>query len=277
MIGLVSRRLAAPLLGILLALLAIQGADAYRLIRGGGIPDANEGVTVSYYTAGEPYDAETDIIAAANAWNGISDNFHYVYVGKNKVARVTVSWDQSDRYRGLAAGTRTYISSYWGMSPAEVRQVATHELGHALGLNHSDTTDAVMWYSMAAAAMSVTEDDRAGLRAIYDATPTPTATKTVTRTPSPTKTPTKVATATPTVTPTATATATPQPQSHVGWALLTGLSGPVAEAVGECGTVYWWNAAEQDWQLWARGVPAYVNSLSVLAPTEAYWVYCPGA
>jgi Matrixin len=106
------------------------------------------------------------------------------------------SWDS---YRG------SLRSAY------DVQRVALHESGHALGLDHSSLSNAIM-YAYINNTYQLTSDDISGAQALYGAstgTPTPTATPTVT----PTATPTPAPTATPTPTPTATIspTATPTP------------------------------------------------------------------
>lgn len=85
---------------------------------------------------------------------------------------------------------------------ARTLAVVAHEIGHALGLAHSDDPNALMYY---ACCNSLNADDIAGIRALYGVRPGPTITPTPTFA-FPTSTPFP-----PTLTPTATATPTAPP------------------------------------------------------------------
>lgn len=114
--------------------------------------------------------------------------------------------------------------SFWNQ--CNIAEVATHELGHAIGLGHSGVSTATMapMAHFDGRCAGLAADDIAAAQFIYPGnrvpgTPTPTPTATATRPPSrtPTRTPTRTATATrtptatlrPSATPTATATRRP--------------------------------------------------------------------
>ena len=109
--------------------------------------------------------------------------------------------------------------SYRGplQSAMDIQRVALHEVGHAIGLNHSAAAGAIM-NAYVGNQYTLSSDDIAGVQALYGAptgSPTPTPTATATPPPTPTATPTSTPTSTPTPTPTATpspsATPTPTP------------------------------------------------------------------
>jgi hypothetical protein len=107
---------------------------------------------------------------------------------------------------------------FW--TACNVGEIVTHELGHTIGLSHSQFPIATMALRahFDGRCAGLTADDEAGLRFIYamppTATPTPTSTpspaptSTFTRTGTVTRTPTRTATRTRTMTPTQTRTPT---------------------------------------------------------------------
>ncbi|XP_073248961.1 matrilysin-like [Porites lutea] len=57
-------------------------------------------------------------------------------------------------------------SRFWSKTES-LYQVATHEIGHALGLGHSRDADAVMWPLSKKGKPKLTKDDIAGIRKLY--------------------------------------------------------------------------------------------------------------
>ncbi|MFN8644478.1 MAG: matrixin family metalloprotease [Candidatus Binatia bacterium] len=113
-------------------------------------------------------------------------------------------------YKRIRVGKVTIANGWSGCAqwtPCNLGQIATHEIGHAIGLGHSDDPDATMagtaHFDSRCAGLAA--DDLDGVRAVYPAPDPPTPTFTATVEPSATATPapTSSATARP-ATPTAT-------------------------------------------------------------------------
>ncbi len=98
-------------------------------------------------------------------------------------------------YRALEANMsfNPYAACYF-TSSCNVAEVATHELGHALGIGHSQDTTATMYayahFDGRCAALRA--DDQNAIRFIYPGTGTPAPTPTPTPVPTPTPAPTPV-------------------------------------------------------------------------------------
>ena len=56
--------------------------------------------------------------------------------------------------------------SFWGFSQS-LADVATHEIGHALGLRHSTVKGSVMWPIAKHGEPEIHEDDIKGIRSLY--------------------------------------------------------------------------------------------------------------
>jgi len=142
-------------------------------------------------------DAEAALQAAMDVWNtqGAS-NFHYSYGGR--VADTTTGNDGRNViiFRNASSGSALATTYSWwsgnslidadvvfwdggftfftgtsGCSGgAYIEDVATHELGHALGLSHSNVSDATMYPSISYCSQefrTLAADDIAGVQSLY--------------------------------------------------------------------------------------------------------------
>lgn len=75
-----------------------------------------------------------------------------------------IHFDDEERY------TETGKSSgwwFWEKNSRSLLFVAVHEIGHALGLEHSDVKGSVMWPTASTGAPTLHQDDINGIRSLY--------------------------------------------------------------------------------------------------------------
>lgn len=151
--------------------------------------------------------AEAALLAGAGVWSAQSQaNFRFVYAGRvsdtataydgrnvvffrnttngNAIAS-TYSWWSGGRLLDTDiifwdGGFRFFTgsSSCGGSNAAYIEDIAAHEFGHALGLNHSTVAGATMYASYSTCSMSqrvLAADDIAGVEALYPPAPSNTA------------------------------------------------------------------------------------------------------
>jgi hypothetical protein len=165
------------------------------------------GSTVAYYVNPDNlYMSANDAIAgvqtAANAWNTQAGvNLQLVYAGTTSRSSLSLDYTNNVFFRNDSSG---YIAeTYWWWDGTGklvdadivyhenyrfyadsascngdgyyISSVGVHELGHALGLNHSSVDSATMWPSSNAcdtSFLTLDADDIAGVRSLYPAAPT---------------------------------------------------------------------------------------------------------
>jgi len=136
--------------------------------------------------------------------------------GSNTLAVTYYSYSGSTMIEAdIVFNTAQSWDSYRGplQASADVQRVALHELGHLIGLAHSNVSTAIM-NAYINNSYLLTADDIAGIQSLYGAstgspTPTPTPTPFPTPTPTPFPTPTPTPFSTPTPTPSVTPAPTP--------------------------------------------------------------------
>jgi hypothetical protein len=192
--------------------------------------------TWKYDSAGAPSSVSAGALGALNAaastWGGLGANFHFnnggtssngtAACGGSTDGNNTVGWGAQSG--SVLAVTCTWFSNSGNPKPAvefdmqidpdwnwttgspiqvDLQSVTLHEFGHALGLNHSGQSAAVMYASYTSGTNKRTpvQDDIDGELAIYGAsgggatsTPTNTPAQTATATPTRTNTPAPSAT-----------------------------------------------------------------------------------
>lgn len=140
---------------------------------------------------------------------------------------------------------------FFRLSEAGRQNTVTHEIGHCLGLNHSDQPGVMMnplLYGFSA-------DDAAAVVAVYG--------------------PKLSSPANPTSAPPAVVAADRRPMAAPvpllsGWNLITWDGRAAAPAACGCLAVY--ALVEGEWQHWTAGGPPYANSLQQLREGAGYWV-----
>jgi hypothetical protein len=164
----------------------------------------------------------------------------------------------------------------------DLYSVALHEAGHALGLGHSDRPGAVM-YPYYKQATGLTDDDIAGIRALYgsnvQATPAPAPTPTPTPVPAPVPTPPPAPTPAPAPAPTPPASADTTPPSlqiktpgftiSSTTASVIGVSGTAADNVAVT-SVKWTNSTGDAGV--ATGTASWSANIPLLVGTNAITV-----
>jgi hypothetical protein len=140
-----------------------------------------------------------------------------------------IGWGDANGYNGGYTvvrwdGSLNLLESDAEFSSSGIRDgssfegIANHELGHQLGLNHSDVSESIMFanpYHSPSYMLTLRADDISGCVGLYGqagiVSPAPTPTPTPAPTPQPTPAPTPKPTPTPQPTPVITLTPTPAP------------------------------------------------------------------
>lgn len=121
------------------------------------VPDDGTPIGSSGYQQGDPYSGDIRIGGMSQSGNQLG--FAYVPQPFNG---------------GAIAGDIFFNTDQWWQINAttyDLRTVAIHEFGHALGMGHSEIATATMYAGYNAAKQSSTSDDSSGLRTIYGSRP----------------------------------------------------------------------------------------------------------
>lgn len=130
---------------------------------------------------------------AFQAWEDVAD-IDFVEVADGSATEITIGWDTIDGPFGVVGEARTAASkinsTLFSMKEAEIRfdvseswsdsqetqgseigfyQVALHEIGHVIGLNHVDDPGAIMHASNISGIPGLTEGDIEGIQLFYGA------------------------------------------------------------------------------------------------------------
>lgn len=170
----------------------------------GSIDCASEGIsTCSPLSSFMPSGFLTEINAAFSAWSNVA-NLTFVQVFDNGVASGAPGTNADIRISGRPIDLSVFGYAYFPPPPdgfsqegdvffnslvpwnigfggngVSIFQVAAHELGHALGLDHTDVANSLMNAGISAAFIGPQADDIAGMQALYgrraiNAVPEPT-------------------------------------------------------------------------------------------------------
>ncbi|KAI3784767.1 hypothetical protein L1987_43872 [Smallanthus sonchifolius] len=128
------------------------------------------------------------VVSAFNRWASGTRYFTFSRANSFTTADLKISWERGDHGDGLPFPPRTTILAHafaptdgrfhynadqnWfiGARPnsIDVETVALHEIGHLLGLDHSQFQNAIMWSSIPVGAVKgLNSDDIQGIRALY--------------------------------------------------------------------------------------------------------------
>ena len=134
-----------------------QGGSPFRYVYGGAVSDT---ATAHDYR---------NVAIFRNVSNGgtIATTYSWWTTGGSLLDSDIIFWDGGFKfYTGTSGCTTTTASMY-------IEDVATHELGHGLGLNHSSVSDATMYPSASYCSQmnrTLASDDVSGIRALYGTT-----------------------------------------------------------------------------------------------------------
>lgn len=185
--------IAGFLAGLLLPVLETRLAVAY-VLTGQRWCDNDATLSLQTSAGASSYILATQpVYAAASHWSGYSSNFNFTQVAENSSADVWVfsEADGIGNYFAITNSTYawpgpclisanvTYNTSYswnppstycdYSTSWVSVYTAGLHELGHSLGLAHSDNQAAVMYQFLPwCADKYLNQDDIDGIRDIYD-------------------------------------------------------------------------------------------------------------
>jgi hypothetical protein len=141
-----------------------SGADAWQAQSGADVRFSFSGQSAQTTTT---YDA-MNLVVFRNASSGSAIATTYWWSSGSRIVDADiVFWDGAFRF---FSGTTGCSGGFY------IEDIAAHEFGHALGLGHSASTDATMYFSTSSCNTrnrSLDADDIAGVRALYPPTQAP--------------------------------------------------------------------------------------------------------